>query len=170
MTTLAIRPATLADKASIESILAEAYTQLLEGYYAPDILRRATPLIARANPGLLSSGRYFLALRGERAVACGGWSHEAPGGQRPSTKEGEAHLRHFATRPEAIGAGAGRMIVERCEAAAINDGASVMRSQSTLMAEGFYARLGYAHDAFANIDFGGSAFPVVLMVKELGRG
>lgn len=55
--------------------------------------------MAKANPVLLASWTYYVAeQRSGELVGCGGWAIPSPGSGE--IVEGEAHLRHFAVRPE----------------------------------------------------------------------
>jgi len=87
-----VRPATPADATTVTGILAASYPALMRGAYPDSLLERALPLITRANPALLESGTYHLALAEDgEAVACGGWSHRPP--ERDSREAGEYAAR-----------------------------------------------------------------------------
>ena len=75
-----LRVATPEDEEAVASVLGPSYTLLMAAAYPPDLLARTLPSITRANPALLSSGRYYLveAETGEPA-GCGGWSPDPPG-------------------------------------------------------------------------------------------
>ena len=86
--TITLRLATPADLAAVDALLARAYPRLLAADYPPSVLVIAVPLIARARPELLASGRYWLACDSAGTVlAAGGWSRGAPsdGAQRAGT-------------------------------------------------------------------------------------
>ncbi|MEI6161813.1 MAG: hypothetical protein WCP77_18410, partial [Roseococcus sp.] len=76
MAKLTLRPTTAADTALVAGILAASYGTLWQGAYSAEALAVVLPLVTRARPELLASGRYFLAQEGEAAVAVGGWSLE----------------------------------------------------------------------------------------------
>lgn len=165
---LEIRVASLADKDMVESILAASYGALLRGYYTPAVRARVIPVMTRANLRLLSSGQYFLAFDQGAPLGCGGWSRAAPGaGQNPPTSHQTAHLRHFATHGDHVGKGVARRIVHVCEQTAAKDGVTRMHCQSSLMAEGFYARLGYRHLKFVHPIIAGAPFACVVMDKSI---
>jgi GNAT superfamily N-acetyltransferase len=115
---------------------------------------------------LLASGRYFVALHGVRAIACGGWSEGGPGGVTP----GVPQVRHFATHPEFINQGAGGLILARCLDEAGAAGFSGMEVMSSLPAEAFYAARGFVHVAVIVQPIGGEAFACVLMRRRIVRG
>lgn len=107
-----IRPATPEDAEAVTNLLAAAYPMLLAPSYEAELLARALPLMTRANPALLRSGAYYLAVAGWRgcrlrrldlaaAGSPGGagrslpWAHPAfrhaselePQGHRPRSNE-----------------------------------------------------------------------------------
>jgi GNAT superfamily N-acetyltransferase len=162
-----VRPATPADAAAVSAILAASYPALMRDAYPDELLVRALPLITRANPALLESGSYHLALLEDgEAVACGGWSHRPP--ERDSREPGLAHIRHFATHPDWTGRGAGRAIYERCAAEARAAGFTRFTCYSSRNGEPFYAALGFRRLREILVPMGpGLRFPSVLMVREI---
>lgn len=162
----ALRVATPDDARVVSDILAASYATLYRGWYRDDVLARALPAMTRANQTLLASGRYFLALNGERAIACGGWSETGPGVVTP----GAPHVRHFATHPDFVNQGAGGLILARCLEEAGAAGFTGMEVMSSLPAEAFYAARGFVHVAVIAQPIGGEAFACVLMRRMLARG
>jgi GNAT superfamily N-acetyltransferase len=142
MDRLRLRVATPADAEAVAAILLPSYARLMAEAYPPALLRRTLPLITRANPKLLASGRYYLveAETGEPA-GCGGWSAHRPGGPEPDPRR--AHIRHFATHPAWIRRGVGRRLYERCEADARAVGFTRFECWSSLNGESFYTALGF---------------------------
>ncbi|HEX6375284.1 MAG TPA: GNAT family N-acetyltransferase [Allosphingosinicella sp.] len=137
-----LRVATLADAAAVDAVLGPSYAELMASDYAPEVLARALPSMGRANPVLLSSGRYYLveAETGETA-GCGGWSPDPP--DRRDEDPRRAHIRHFATHPDWTRRGVGRMLYERCEVDARAAGFSLFECYASLNGEPFYAALGF---------------------------
>jgi hypothetical protein len=79
--TLTIRTARPADLGAVDSLFASSYARLLRQDYPPSVLVTALPLIARAQPRLLSSGSYYVAVAADGAVlAAGGWTWGGPQG------------------------------------------------------------------------------------------
>lgn len=119
------------DADAVASVLGPSYARLMAGAYPPDLLARTLPAITRANPALLSSGRYYLveAETGEPA-GCGGWSGHPPG-RRDEDSE-RAHIRHFATHPAWIRRGVGRLLYERCAADARAAGFTLFEAWASL--------------------------------------
>jgi N-acetylglutamate synthase-like GNAT family acetyltransferase len=162
-----IRIATSSDACGVSDLLKTSYGELLAGYYEPALLARALPLISRANPALLNSGRYFVAHHGEnRIVGCGGWSVD-----RPGTRElvgGLAHIRHFATHPSWVRRGVAKALLLRCIRDADAHGAEAIEAFSTLSAVDFYAALGFEVVQKMNVELTpGLAFPSVLMRRPM---
>jgi GNAT superfamily N-acetyltransferase len=139
---LTLRVAAPEDAARVSAVLAASYGTLWQGAYEPDALAAVLPLVSRARPELLASGRYFLALRGEALVAVGGWSLEDPASG--AVVPGQGHVRHFATHPDHLRQGAAGLILRRCLAEAEAAGVAEMMCLASLPSEGFYAAHGFS--------------------------
>lgn len=162
-----LRVATPGDAHSVASVLGPSYTQLMAAAYPPELLARTLPSIIRANPALLSSGRYYLVESdtGEPA-GCGGWSPDPPG-RRDEDPE-RAHIRHFAVHPAWTRRGVGRLLYERCAADARASGFTMFEAWSSLNGESFYASLGFR--PLGRIDTqmpGGVLFPAIRMERAI---
>jgi hypothetical protein len=105
---LTIRRATPADIGAVDALLGRSYGPLLRADYPPSTLILALPRMARAQPRLLASGRYFLAEKEGEVLGAGGWSTEAPGDGR--IFRGLGHVRHVATDARAVRRGVGRAL------------------------------------------------------------
>ena len=165
--TVTLRPALAADIARIDVLLARSYPKLLKADYPPSVLVTALPLISRASPSLVASGRYYLA---EDADGCllgaGGWSIAAPGGGGETP--GTAHVRHVATDPAALRRGVGRALMDEIVAAAGQAGARRLDCLSTRTAVAFYRAMGF--DTLGTVEVAlrpGIAFPAVRMQRAL---
>ena len=156
-----VRAATASDLACVEALFAASYPELMRHAYAPATLSAALPYMIRAKPGLVASGRFYIAstISGS-VVSCGGWSVGAPDGSDPQS----AHLRHFATHPAHIRQGLGRAIGSRCAADAKAAGVSELACFSSLNAEPFYSALGFVRDRTMQVMIGGEVpLPVIFM-------
>ncbi len=143
MDTFDIRITTPMDEAVISRVLSAAYSTLMPAGFDPDILNKALPIITRANPALLASGTYYCAQAGDdRVVGCGGWTMARPGSGEVNA--GLGHIRHFATHPDCLGQGVGKLIYQHCADAARENGITAFECYSCLNAEGFYAALGFS--------------------------
>lgn len=160
-----VRPATPADIGAVDAVLGRSYGPLLRADYPPSTLVLALPRMARAQPQLLASGRYFVAEEGGQPLGAGGWSLEPPGGGH--VVPGLGHVRHVATDARAARRGIGRAVMERVMAEARVAGALRLSSLSTLTAVPFYAALGFRSVRPVLLRFGGAEFPAVEMEREL---
>jgi N-acetylglutamate synthase-like GNAT family acetyltransferase len=162
-----LRVATPEDADSVEAVLGPSYTHLMAPAYPAELMARALPLITRANPKLLGSGRYYLveAETGEPA-GCGGWSADPP--DRREEDERRAHIRHYATHPDWTRRGVGRRLYERCEADARSAGFGVFECYASLNGEAFYAALGFRRlDLIETPMPGGVRFPAIRMERAI---
>lgn len=162
-TKFAIRVATFQDQQSINKLLAESHSLLMQQHYEKSLLKAALPLLSCVSPLLLASGTYYLAETDNKlVVGCGGWSREAPELGEIIPKLG--HIRHFATHPEWVGQGVGRSLYLFCERAAKSTGMTEFHSDSSLNAEGFYTALGFKVIHQIDVQLGdGVSVPGVLM-------
>lgn len=162
-----IRVARPEDSQALGSLLLASYSTLLTDHYDPVLLETALPFVARANPTLLASGTYYLAVAGNGIVGCGGCSMDRPG--TGETAAGEAYVRHVATHPDWLGRGIGRSLLARCFADA---GPSVhtLHCFSTLNAEPFYRACGFETVGPMEVPMGPTVkFPAVRMKRTLAR-
>ena len=166
MTALSVRVAGVEDAAAVEQVLQASYPALMAAAYDRELLTRVLPLITRANPRLLASGRYYLCEAEGLAVGCGGWSPERPGSVE--VEPGIAHIRHFATRPEWTGRGVGGALYRRCEDAARAAGVREFECYASLNGEAFYAALGFRRVRPIDVPMaGGLSLPSILMNRAL---
>lgn len=140
--TISIRIARPEDEAVLSALIAASYATLEDDRYDLSQLAKAQELMSKANPKLLASGTYFIAEIDGVAGACGGWTFEKPGSDE--VEDGVAHIRHFATHPNYLRRGLALMLIERCLSEAKAQGARLMKTQSTLPAERFYASAGFS--------------------------
>lgn len=165
-----LRVATLEDADAVASVLGPSYTQLMATAYEPGLLALTLPTITRANPGLLSSGFYYLveAETGE-AAGCGGWSPHPPG--RRDENPDRAHIRHFATHPDWTRRGVGRLLYDRCAADARAAGFTRFEAWASLNGEAFYAALGFRPLGSIEAPMpGGVRFPAIRMERAIQHG
>ncbi len=159
-----LRVARQADAESVTAVLASAYPGLMAPDYDPQVLAVALPGMARANPGLLAAGTYYVQeAPGGRIVSCGGWTHVEPGTNK--VENGIAHVRHFGTHVDWIRKGLGTGIFARCRQEALAAGVHTFKCFSSLGAEPFYAALGFRVVERTDIPIGGALkFPTIVMV------
>jgi GNAT superfamily N-acetyltransferase len=160
--TLTLRVATDADLTAVSDLLARSYPRLLKPDYPSSVMVTAVPLISRVNPGLVTSGRYYVAaLAGHGVVGAGGWSGH-------SRANGRAELRHLVTDPRFTRRGIARRIVLSALNAASTQQFGTMRCLATRTAVPFYTAMGFS--VIGPLDIGlapGITFPVVQMTRPI---
>lgn len=165
--TLTIGIATTGDFVAVDALLAQSYPILLKPDYAPSVMVLAVPLIARANPRLLSCGTYYVARSGGEIVGAGGWTPSAPGGA--SAQPLVAHVRHVVTDHRLTRRGIGRALVGHVVGtAAAAAGFSRLEAQATRTAVPFYRALGFKELGPVEVPLRpGIVFPAVSMARAL---
>ncbi|MGL4238887.1 GNAT family N-acetyltransferase [Tabrizicola sp.] len=167
--TLTLRRAGLEDLAAVDRLLARSYPKLLAADYPPSTMVLAVPIIARAQPRLLASGRYFVAVDAAgRVLAAGGWSLATPGGGQGAVRPDTGHVRHVATDPDVTRKGIGRELMAAVMQDAAKAGLQWLDCLSTRTAVPFYAALGFRVLYPTEVPLGpGIVFPAVRMLAEL---
>ena len=163
---LTLRSATAADIAGIDALLARTYPRLLKADYPPSLLVMAIPRIARAQPGLATSGTYHVATDDEgRILAAGGWSFGSPA-ERPDPGTGQ--VRHVVTDDRLTRRGLGRAILTRVMDEARSHGLTRLDCLSTLTAAPYYRALGFTAERRITVALGpGLDVPVIAMTRHL---
>lgn len=163
--TLSLRVARPGDLAGVDLLLSRSYPRLLAADYPPSVMVTAVPLVARARPELLASGRYYvLEDAGGRILGAGGYSLAEPRGDAGAGRL--AQIRHVATDPDATRRGIGRAILRRAMAAAVGEGVSGFECLSTRTAVPFYAAMGFVTAGATGVVLApGIIFPAVRMVR-----
>ncbi|NJM83553.1 MAG: GNAT family N-acetyltransferase [Tabrizicola sp.] len=169
--TLTLRRALPADLAAVDRLLSRSYPRLLAPDYPPSAMVLAVPIISRARPELLASGRYFVAEDAAgRIQAAGGWSARTPHGETAADKMigTVGHVRHVATDPDAVRQGIGRRLVTVVMRDAARAGIGWLDCLSTRTAVPFYAALGFRMVHPVDITLApGILFPAVRMIADL---
>lgn len=166
--TITIRRAHPGDLAAVDRLLARSYPRLLAADYPPSVMVLAVPIIARARPELLASGRYLVAVDGAGTViAAGGWSANRPGAEAGHVSD-LGHVRHVATDPDVVRQGIGRRLMQAVMADAERAGVRRMDCLSTRTAVPFYAALGFRVVGETQVPLAaGIVFPAVRMLADL---
>ncbi len=140
---LSIRVATPEDRETVTRLLQRSYPALMAGSYEPAVLAAALPLMTQANPALLASGTFFVAVADSReVVGCGGWTPERPGRYAP-VEAGLGHIRHFGVDPDWARQGVARAIMSMCIDSARQRGIVRLRCLASINAEKFYVSVGF---------------------------
>ncbi len=162
---LIVRPGIRDDIGAVDALLRRSYGALLRADYPPSTLVLALPTMARAQPALLASGRYFVAEEDGKILGVGGWSAEPPRGGAPVP--GLGHVRHVATDARVARRGVGRAVMGHVVSNAAAAGVRRMLCLSTLSAMPFYAALGFGTLRPLTLQINGAPFPVMEMAYEL---
>jgi GNAT superfamily N-acetyltransferase len=165
---LTIRTTRHSDLSEIDALFQRSYPALLRDHYPPSLMVMAIPLISRANPVLVTSGRYFAVSDSQgRIVGAGGWSAMDPRRGRsgaPTT----GHIRHVVTDHRRTREGIGRALMGHIFDDARSKGVMRLDCLSTRMAVPFYAACGFDEIGPVMIDLRpGIEFPAVLMQRAL---
>ena len=155
------------DEAAVTQLLEVSYGRLMPAAYEQAHLDAFLPLIVKAQPDLLASDTYYLAVTSEDdVIGAGGWTKERPGSG--DIDAGIGHIRHVATHPGWTGKGVGRMIIDHCAAVARSAGIQRFACCSSLNAVDFYAHLGFKKVRPVDIPMGGGLImPSLLMERTL---
>ncbi len=102
-----IRPTTAADLAAVDALLARSYPKLLKADYPASVLVTALPVIARAQPKLITCGTYYVVQEDGQILGAGGWTPD-----KDVTDLG--HIRHVVTDDRALRRGVGRRLMAWC--------------------------------------------------------
>jgi N-acetylglutamate synthase-like GNAT family acetyltransferase len=186
---LTLRRARLSDLAAVDRLLQRSYPRLLAADYPPLTRVLALPIIARARPELLASGRYFVVEAEDgRILGAGGWSlgkpqpRPAAGVVMPSravaerdeaepgwaAQVGMGHVRHVATDPDWLRGGVGRAIMGEVIVEALRAGVHWLDCLSTRTAVPFYAALGFRALHEVEVPLApGIQFPAVRMMRQI---
>ncbi len=126
----------------------------------------AVPIMSRARPDLIASGRYFVATDDDHVVGAGGWSTRAAS-ERTSIK-GIGHVRHVVTDYRHQRQGIGRALMTAVMADARAAGMAWMDCMSTRTAVSFYESLGFRVVQTVDVPLGpGIVFPAIRMLGAL---
>ena len=167
MIPVSIRPATRADIAAIDDLLARTYSRLLKADYPPSILVTALPHMIKAQPRLISSGSYYVAETRDKLLGAGGWTSALPGSGGAS-EPGRANVRHLVTDASALRQGVARAIMNHSFNMALIAGATWMHCLATRTAVPFYAALGFETLGEISVSMGpGVTFPAIEMRRDL---
>jgi GNAT superfamily N-acetyltransferase len=158
--TITIRAAGPDDLASIDALFARSYPRLLKADYPPSVLVTAVPLISRAQPHLVQSGRYYVAETAEGEIlGAGGWSRRG---------DARAEVRHLVTDHAHLRRGIARALMARSMDEARAQGGQWMDCLATRTAVPFYAAVGF--ETFGPVEVPlrpGITFPAIRMARRL---
>lgn len=161
-----IRVAVAADVAPLDALFQASYPVLLAPDYPDALLQVALPIIAHAQPALVTCGSYYVAERDGRLLGAGGWTHEKPASG--AVEQGLAHIRHVAVDHAATRQGVAAALLGRVFEDAAAAGVTRLSCMSTLTAVPFYRAMGFRVVNDVTIPLApGCDFPAVEMVRDL---
>lgn len=141
---ITIRPATFYDIPVLQQLIALSARGLSVGYYTPAQTESAIKYVFGVDTQLITDGTYFAVEEDGVIIACGGWSKRNTlfGGDQFKTvadplldpEKDAARIRAFFVHPDKARQGVGRMLINACEHAALNNGFSKMEMGATLPA------------------------------------
>ena len=137
---LTIRPSRARDGEAISRVLSRSYGRLLVPDYPDAVLRKALPLIGRANPALVGRPTYFVAVLDGAIAGVGGWTAASP---QAGAGGAVGHVRHVACDPDHVRKGVMRALMAEVLGTARAAGVELMCCLSTRTAVPFYASLGF---------------------------
>jgi len=175
---IALRQATRADIAQIESLIARSARGLSADAYRPSQIEGALRGAFGVDTQLLADETYFVAEEEGRFVGCGGWSFRSTlfGSDARSGRDASmldpctqaAKIRAFFVDPQNARRGIGTLLLERCEQEARDHGFSQVELMATLPGVKLYAARGYVGSAMVHYDVGaGESIEFVPMRKVL---
>ena len=148
-----IQHATFDDIPVLEQLIPLSARGLSTGYYTPAQTESAIKYVFGVDTQLLIDGTYFAVEEDGEIIACGGWSKRSTlfGGDQFKTvadplldpAKDAARIRAFFVHPDKARLGVGRMLLNACEQAAIENGFTKMEMGATLPGVPFYSRMGY---------------------------
>lgn len=148
-----LRPATAADSAAIQDLIARSIRSLGASDYSSEQIEGALKGAFGLDSQLVADGTYFVVESDGRLIGCGGWSYrrtlfggDARSGRDAGTldpKTDAAKIRAFFVDPAAARQGIGSAVLERCEAEARRHGFRRAEMMATLPGKRLYEARGY---------------------------
>jgi GNAT superfamily N-acetyltransferase len=149
---LTIRLAGVADLQPLRIIMAAAIAENLKPFLSPDLIR-ASEKVMGLDTMLVEDGTYWIVHADGEPAGCGGWSRRNTlyGGDHSAGRSAAlldpavdaARVRAMYTHPSFVRRGIGRLILDRCEAAAGQEGFKRLELAATLAGEPLYRAYGF---------------------------
>ena len=147
-----IRTAREDDIDTLRPLMDAAIGELLKPFLPPAMIEASREIMG-LDTQLIADRTYFVVESGGLAVGCGGWSRRATlfGGDHSAGRDAAlldpahepARVRAMYTCPGWERRGIGRLILQRCEAAAAAEGFAACEMAATLGGEPLYRASGY---------------------------
>lgn len=174
---ISYRTATLDDVPALTALIPRSARILQAPFYTPRQLDGAFGTIFGVDTQLIRDATYFVAVKDDQVVGCGGWSKRQTAYGGDAGKAGSDPLRDPRTEPAMIRAffvdpdharqGIGRRLMELSEAGALAAGFTTIETVATLAGEPLYRAFGYTEIARIDLTLSnGERLPVVRMRKR----
>lgn len=174
-----IRTATLDDLNNLKTLIESSVRGLSKDHYRPDVIETSLIKVFGVDTQLLHDETYFAVVtESNEIVGCGGWSYRKTlfGSDSarvrdaaeldPSTEA--AKVRAFFVDPKHARKGIGTLILDHCEAKALERGFRTAELMSTMPGKRFYEVCGF--EALETLDYEleeGQTIEFVAMRKDL---
>jgi GNAT superfamily N-acetyltransferase len=175
-----VRVATDADVPALRTLIAQSVRGLSVGYYTPEQAEAALVHVFGPDTQLIADRTYYVVESEGALVAAGGWSARRTlygGDQMKSHADGDsaldpatepARIRAFFVHPAHARRGLGRLLFERCLAAARAAGFASVELVATLPGVPLYTALGFERVHEFTVAVGeGLQLPVVGMRRNI---
>jgi GNAT superfamily N-acetyltransferase len=177
---MTVRQALEDDLPALRELMDAAIRDLQTPFLSPEQVAASFSIMG-LDTQLVSDRTYFVVEAGARIAGCGGWSRRVTlfGGDHSHNRDAAlldpakdaARVRAMYTHPDFTRRGAGRLVLDACEAAAAAEGFLRCELAATLAGEPLYKACGYRQiERFMADTPQGVAVPLVRMGKPLGRG
>ena len=173
-----LRPAARVDLPAIQGLMTAAIDQLQIGFLDHEQIE-ASHAIMGVDTALIDDGTYYVAEHRGQIVGSGGWSRRATlyGGDCAANRDSRlldpesepARVRAMYTHPGFARRGIGRLILERCEEAALAAGFTHLELMATLSGRPLYAAYGFEAIEAVEDRSTGIAIPLIRMGKAVER-
>lgn len=161
----------------MRALMHRAIAELLKPYLPPEGVSASFEVMG-LDSQLIADRTYFAITDSDAIIACGGWSRRATlfGGDHSAGRDAAlldpsrdaARVRAMYTDPAHVRRGAGRMILDACEAAARAESFQRVELAATLAGEPLYRACGYELiEPFVSKTSTGVDVPLLLMGKML---
>lgn len=137
----------------------------------------ASHAIKGVDTQLIDDGTYFVVEAVVEVAGCGGWSNRATlyGGDHTAGRNDDlldptvdaARVRAMYTDPRYARQGVGRLLLERCQAAAVAEGFRRLELVATLAGQPLYSRLGFEVVEAITDTSTGVGIPLARMIKTI---
>jgi GNAT superfamily N-acetyltransferase len=170
------RVAVRADLPALEPLVDAAIRQLLAPFLDAAQIE-ASRAIMGIDTTLVDDGTYFVVECHGQVAGCGGWSRRATlyGGDHTQGRDDAlldptrepARVRAMYTHPRFARRGVGRLVLDRCEEAARQEGFQRLELMATLAGEPLYLACGFEPVERVVDASNGVAIPLVRMAKPI---